>query len=92
MKKNLHSLFEVFNLNNIKEPIKHIMVSGITICFILLLFSTLLLSLYIEFDTPNYLYEVGLILFKTFSLFITFFFVYGVSFNKIANDLGITKK
>lgn len=92
MKEKIHTLLEIFNVKNITEPVKHVMKMGITISFILLLYSSLLLSLYIEFNTPNYLYEIGSTLFKTFSLFITFFFIYGISFNKIANDFGITKR
>lgn len=80
-------ILEIFNFKNIREPIKYIMKVGMRTCFILLLFATLLLSLYIQFNHPNYLYEIGSTLFKTFSMFIAFFFVYGIGFNKIVNDL-----
>lgn len=79
----MKSVLDFFYLKNIKEPIKHIMIIGMRICFVLLLFSTLLLSLYIQINHQDYLYQIGSSLFKTFSMFIVFFFVYGISFNKI---------
>ncbi len=83
MNTNLKSVIEVFNLKNIKEPIRNIMITGIRVCFVLLLFATLLLSLYIQINPQDYLYQIGSSLFKAFSMFIVFFFVYGISFNKI---------
>ena len=75
--------YTCLDFKNYEENVKQIMNIGIRISFILLLFSVLLLSLYIQFNTPLYLYTVGSMLFKTFSMYIAFFIICGISFNKI---------
>lgn len=89
MRKNQKKLPDLFNLANFKNSILTIMKTGISISFVLLLFSTLLLSLYIEFHSPNYLYELGCSIFKSSTTFIAFIIIYGFSFNKIACDLNL---
>ena len=87
MKIENNKIFDLINLKNFHYKIKKIMSVGIRLSFILLLFSTLLLSLYIQFNNPPELYKVGSLLFKTFSMYITFFFVYGISFNQIVSSI-----
>ena len=82
-----NSIYNLFDFKNFEKRVKYIMETGIKISFILLLFSVLLLSLYIQFNTPPGLYTAGTILFKTFSMYISFFIVYGISFNKIISEL-----
>ena len=79
--------YSLLDFKNFEDRVKKIMILGIKISFVLLLFSTLFLSLYIQFNTPLYLYTAGTILFKTFSMYITFFVVYGICFNKIIKEL-----
>ena len=86
MIKNIKKMLDSFKLANLKSSIKYIMRIGISSSFVLLLFSTLLFALYIEFHFPNALYEIGCTLFKSSSMFIAFFIIYGFSFNKIACD------
>jgi len=89
MRENIHNLLSLLDFMKIRNPIKNIMKIGIYLSFILALFATLLLSLYIEFNTPVYLYEIGSILLKSATMFIVFFIICGISFNKIQNDFLI---
>lgn len=84
-----HKILSVFDTKNLKPSIKRIMKPGIRVSFILMLFSTLLLALYIQFSFPAYLYDIGSLLFKSSSTFVVYFLICGVCFNKIANDAGI---
>lgn len=84
MEKIKKILFDFFDFTKIQKPIKNIMKLGISFCCILVLFATFLLSLYIEFHSPNYLYTIGGILFKSSTTFIVFFLICGIGFNKIA--------
>lgn len=79
--------FSLLDFKKYSQKIKQIMKIGIRISFVLLLFSVLLLSLYIQFNNPPILYTIGSILFKTFSMYIAIFIIYGISFNKIVSDL-----
>lgn len=89
MRKNINKLLDLFDFKKIQAPIKNIMKIGIDSSFVLVLFATLLLSLYIEFNTPICLYEIGSILLKSATMFIAFFTICGISFNKIQNDFGL---
>ena len=89
MIKNIKKVLNLFNPTCLKSSIKRTMQIGISSSFVLLLFSTLLFALYIEFHFPNFLYEIGATLFKSSSMFIAFFIIYGISFNKIASDFNL---
>ena len=81
--KTLISIFG-FNLN---EKAKKIMSIGIKISFVLTLFGTLLMSLYITTNPAYILFDLGTNLFKSGTCFISMFIVCGYSFSKICKDL-----
>lgn len=81
--KTLISIFS-FNLN---EKAKKIMSIGIKISFVLTLFGTLLMSLYITTNPSYILFDLGTNLFKSGTWFISMFIVCGYSFSKICKDL-----
>lgn len=69
------------------EPkVKNIMNAGFKVCFILTLFSTFMMSLYIT-SIPNYiLYDLGIVLFKTATTFMSMFLICGIAFSKIIKN------
>lgn len=74
-----YSFFDIFDLN---PKVKKIMSTGITVSFIMTLFATFLMSLYIS--TYSYiLYDLGITLFKSFTTFMAIFLICGVAFNRI---------
>lgn len=80
-KKGMYKFFSVVDLK-FKPKVRLIVVNGFKICFILTLFSTLLMALYTT--TYSYiLYDLGLGLFKTFTIFAAIFFICGIAFNKL---------
>lgn len=84
--KIFKKIFRIFDFNlNLK--VKKIMALGIRSNFIFLLFSTLILSIYITSNSSYIIYEVGSSLFKSFSMFIVIFFIFAIAFNQIANEL-----
>ena len=68
------------------SKVKKIMSTGLKVCFVLSLFSTLILSLYITINPSYILYDLGTSLLKSFSMFMSFFFIYGISFNLILKE------
>lgn len=83
--KIFKKIFRIFDFNlNLK--VKKIMALGIRLNFIFLLFSTLILSIYITSNSSYIIYEVGSSLFKSFSMFIVIFFIFAIAFNQIVNE------
>ena len=77
-----YSFFDIFDFN---PKVKKIMSTGITVSFIMTLFATFLMSLYIS--TYSYiLYDLGIALFKTSTTFIAVFFICGIAFSQILKD------
>lgn len=85
-------------MNKILLEIKHydksvlkLMKTGLQYSFSLLVFSCVILFTY-NFIYPSPVsYEIGISLFKSASYFIASFIVFGISFNKIKQDLKIEK-
>lgn len=75
-------------LKNIDSSILKVKNIGIRICFILLLISTFILSLYISIHNPL-LFLIGLSLFKSSLFFIVFFIICAYSMDIIKKDLHI---
>lgn len=86
MTKLSHIFLFIFDTSKLPIPLKRIMKNGIKISFVLLLFSTLLMSLYIDFQTSNNLFKISSILIKTFSNFIASFIIFGAAFNRILKE------
>ena len=92
MNKLINLLNDSLNLKNIDSKVYKLMSSGIKFSFILLLFSVFILSLYIQFKNPIALFEVGRMLFKCAGLYMVFFFICGITFNKLLGELHINHK
>ena len=71
---------------NIDKKVKKIMLDGIKFSFIICLFSTLILSLYISSNNTYLLFYLGISLFKSSTTFMVVFFVYGILFNKLLQE------
>ena len=79
----------IFNeFKNIDSSILKVKNTGMKICFILLLLSTFILSLYISIHNPI-LFLIGLSLFKSSLFFIVFFIICAYSIDIIKKDLHI---
>ena len=72
--------------SNLNIAVKRIMVNGIKFSFIICLFSTLLLSIYISTNHSYVLYDLGISLFKSSTTFMVVFFIYGIVFNKLIKE------
>ncbi len=72
----------IFNFNFIPK-VKVVMNTGIKVSFILTLFATLLMAMYISSNHSYILYTLGITLFKAFTMFIVMFFIDGIAFNTI---------
>ena len=69
------------------EPkVKNIMATGLRISFILVLFATLIMSIYLTMNQSYIVYEIGSSLFKSFTMFMAIFFISGVAFNTILKE------
>ncbi|WP_413852557.1 hypothetical protein [Candidatus Ruminimicrobium bovinum] len=79
----IKKLFQVFSTEKLNSPIKKVTETGIKISFIALLFSVLLMTLYIDYKPSKFLFEASSLLVHSFSMFIVYFLVLGVSFNKL---------
>lgn len=86
MQKIFKKIIELFDFNKLESNVRKLMYCGMKISLIFLLLSLLLLELYIDFKSPNYLYYIGSQLFKANSIFITYFFICGISFNKLLKE------
>ena len=90
MIKFIKKYFKTF-LSSLKfdNKVKNIMFTGFKISFVLTLFSILILSIYTT-SNPNYLlFDLGISLFKSSSIFFVMFFISGIAFNKIYNSKNI---
>lgn len=83
--KFVNKFLSVFDFNFIPK-VKMIMNAGIKISFILVLFATLFMAIYISTNHSYILYDLGITLFKTFTMFIVMFLINGIAFNKIVKD------
>ena len=62
------------------------MATGLRISFILVLFATLIMSIYLTMNQSYIVYEIGSSLFKSFTMFMAIFFISGVAFNTILKE------
>lgn len=83
--KKFNIFFSIFDFKFVPK-VKTIMSTGIKISFVLLLFSTLFMAIYITTNPSYILYFLGITLFKTFTMFIVMFLINGIAFNKIVKD------
>lgn len=83
--RSINKIKSVFDFNFIPK-VKSIMNTGIKISFILVLFATLLMAIYISTNPSYILYDLGITLFKTFTMFMVMFLINGIAFNKIVKD------
>ena len=86
IKKYFKTFLSSFKFDN---KVKNIMFTGFKISFVLILFSTLILSIYTTSNTNYLLFDLGISLFKSFSIFLVMFFINGIAFNKIYNSKNI---
>lgn len=69
------------------EPkVKNLMATGLRISFILVLFATLIKSIYLTMNQSYIVYEIGSSLFKSFTIFMAIFFISGIAFNTILKE------
>lgn len=69
------------------EPkVKNLMATGLRISFILVLFATLIMSIYLTMNQFYIVYEIGSSLFKSFTIFMAIFFISGIAFNTILKE------
>lgn len=69
------------------EPkVKNLMATGLRISFILVLFATLIMSIYLTMNQSYIVYEICSSLFKSFTMFMAIFFISGVAFNTILKE------
>ena len=85
MKDILIKIYSLFN-STFDLRVKRIMNTGIKISFIAILFSVLIMSIYITTNQSYILFNVSMSLFKTFTTFISMFLINGIAFNKILKD------
>ena len=69
-----------------EQKVKNLMTTGLQISFILVLFSTLIMSIYLTMNQSYIIYEIGSSLFKSFTMFMAIFFISGVAFNTILKE------
>ena len=80
--KNFKELF-----NNLDKTDLKIMKNGIKFCLVLLLFSVLLLSIYLSSVHTIFLYDLGLSLFKLSTYFAVEFIVCGIVTDTIKKQI-----
>ena len=81
-------ILSIVNFNYDKK-VKKLMVSGIKFSFILTLFATLIMAIYISYNQSYIVYEVGTSLFKSATMFISMFIIVGTAFNYILKERNI---
>lgn len=81
----IKKLLSIVNFNYDKK-VKKIMIVGIKSSFILTLFATLIMAIYISYNQSYIVYEIGTSLFKSATMFISMFIIVGTSFNYILKD------
>ena len=86
MKFIAYMILKIFDINKLPIKLKKLTIAGVRISFIILLFSTLLMELYIDFKPSNILFEVSSLLIKSSSFFIVSFYIFGASFNRLLKE------
>lgn len=81
----LKKILSIVNFNYDKK-VKKLMVSGIKFSFILTLFATLIMAIYISYNQSYIVYEVGTSLFKSGTMFLAMFIIVGTSFNYMIKE------
>lgn len=81
----LKKILSIVNFNYDKK-VKKLMVSGIKFSFILTLFATLIMAIYISYNNSYIVYEVGTSLFKSGTMFLAMFIIVGTSFNYMIKE------
>ena len=81
----IKKMLSIINFNYDKK-VKNIMIVGIKSSFILTLFATLIMAIYISYNPSYIVYEIGTSLFKSATMFISMFIIVGTSFNYILKD------
>ena len=69
-----------------ESKVKNLMATGLRISFILVLFATLIMSIYLTMNQSYIVYEIGSSLFKSFTMFMAIFFISGIAFNTILKE------
>ena len=82
----IHIVKKIFDTSNLPDKAKKIISIGIKLSFISLLFSTLLMALYIDFKPSNSLFEISSLLIQDSSNFMVGLLIIGASFNIILKD------
>ena len=85
IEKFFNKVLLIFNFNFIPK-VKIVMSIGIKISFVLTLFSTLLMAIYISSNHSYILYTLGITLFKAFTMFAVMFLIDGITFNTILKN------
>lgn len=86
MIKFIKSHFKIFvSYLEFDAKVKNIMISGFKILFVLILFSTLILSIYITYNPTYLIFDLGISLLRSFSIFLVIFIINAISFNTILN-------
>lgn len=86
MLKTMHKVFSKIHLLidlNFNTKVKNIMDIGITISFIAILFATLIMTMYLTTNPSYILFDIGISIFKSFTMFAVMFFIDGITFNSI---------
>lgn len=69
-----------------EQKVKNLMATGLRISFILVLFATLIMSIYLTMNQSYIVYEIGSSIFKSFTMFMAIFFISGIAFNTILKE------
>ncbi len=85
----IHIFKKIFDISNLPDKAKKFIYIGIRISFISLLFSTLLMALYIDFKPSNSLFEISSLLIQDSSNFMVGLLIIGATFNRIIKDKNI---
>lgn len=81
----LKKILSVINFNYDKK-VKNLIISGIKFSFVLTLFATLIMAIYISYNNSYIVYEVGTSLFKSGTMFLAMFIIVGTSFNYMIKE------
>ena len=80
-----NKFFSVFDFS-FEPKVKNLMTTGIQISFVLVLFATLIMSIYLTMNQSYIVYEICSSLFKSFTMFMAIFFISGIAFNTILKE------
>ena len=86
MKLIIHIIKKIFDISNLPTQLKKLTIFGIKLSFILLLFSVLLMALYIDFKPSNSLFIISSVLVQSNSTFIAGFLIFGAFFNRLLKE------